>query len=73
MLARALPAEIRRLAVSFPSAGTATAMAMATKTMIIAYSVDGVVLAVFFEPHGPQISKLSPRKVNYSYGDLATT
>jgi hypothetical protein len=31
------------------------------------------VLAVFFEPHGPQISKLSPRKVNYSYGDLATT
>jgi hypothetical protein len=34
---------------------------------------DGVVLAVFFEPHGPQISKLSPRKVNYSYGDLATT
>jgi len=33
---------------------------------------DGVVLAIFFEPHGLQISKLEPMEDDYSYSDHAT-
>jgi hypothetical protein len=34
---------------------------------------DGVVRAIFFEPHGPQISKLEPTEKDYSCSDVATS
>ena len=34
---------------------------------------DGVVPAIFFEPHGLQISKLKPMENDYSCSDLATS
>src|SRR4029077_14269991 len=34
---------------------------------------DGVVLAIFFEPHGRQISKLEPTEDDYSCSDAATS
>ena len=34
---------------------------------------DGVVLAIFFEPHGLPISELQPVENDYSYNELATS
>ena len=34
---------------------------------------DGVVLPIFIEPHGPQISELEPMENDYSYSDLTTS
>jgi hypothetical protein len=34
---------------------------------------DGIVLAIFFEPHGLRISKSEPIENDYSYSDLATS
>ena len=34
---------------------------------------DGIVLPIFIEPHGPQISKLEPMENDYSCSDVATS